>query len=319
MTKQEQEKFIHEFLITGNQLYNSGQFDELACFCNEVLEIINDERVQLMHEHVELAIKRNNEINNTVTFRLLNGVIVTGYKNEFVISSIFINKGFYEQNILESWFKYGVFKTVYDIGANIGNHTLFFATNSPEAQVYSFEPMPVNYKILETNISNNRLDSRVYLYNKAVGSHKDFLRMKVNVENNNGTAQITDDDSPDTEIVEVVTIDELELPVPDFIKIDTEGYEIQVLQGMRRTLEKSNAYIWIEIDTENALKVYQIMKSLGYEVIDFSLKWSSNVLFGKTTQKTYPEGYAFARLLKWSQEICKELETVLAENLFLKR
>jgi len=308
MDTKEQDAFINEFIETGNELYNSGKFSELAGFCNELLAVTNDERVQLMLEHAESAIENAILRSDTKTFRHPNGFRITGYSNEFIINSIFSKNGYFEQKLLERWFIKGNYKTIFDIGANIGNHTLFFASNSPDAKIYSFEPMPVNFKLLETNIENNQLNNRVHLYNKAVGSKKDNLRMKINLKNNYGTAKITDDTGSDIVTVEVVKIDDLDLPVPDFIKIDTEGYEIQVLEGMKETLKKSEAFIWIEISEENAMEVYQIMDSLGFEVIDYSLRWDTDILFGKSTQTAYPIGYAFDRLVNWSKDMHKKIE-----------
>jgi len=318
METKENDAFINDFIETGNELYNSGKFSELAEFCNELLGVINDERVQLMLEHAESA-KENATFNSdTKTFRHPNGYRITGYSNEFIINSIFFMNGYFEQELLERWFIKGNYKTIFDIGANIGNHTLFFASNSPDAEIYSFEPMPVNYKLLETNIYNNQLGNRVYLYNKAVGSKIDKLRMKINHKNNYGTAKITDETGSDLVTVEVVKIDDLDLPVPDFVKIDTEGYEIQVLEGMKETLKKSEAFVWIEISEENAVEVYQIMKSLDFDVIDISLRGNTDILFGKSTQVTYPIGYAFGRLINWSKDMHKKIEMLHTITLSLR-
>jgi len=318
MINQAQDELMDDFINNGNLLYDSGQYDELIGFCNELLKIVNDERIHTLLERAESALENaassKETFDNTVSFPLENGITITGYKNEFIMNSILLTKKYYEQSILKAWFKYGVFKTVFDVGANIGNHTLFFASNSPDAEVYSFEPMPVNYKVLESNIINNSLINRVHLYNKAVGSQKGTVRMKIGVENNNGTAQITEEDNENLETVEVVAIDDLELPVPDFIKIDTEGYEIQVLNGMKNVLQQSNALVWLEIDSENAMEVYQIMDGFGYEVLDYSLLWANNVLFGKMPQEAYPLGYAFARLLEWAEEMSENFGKLLTLN-----
>jgi len=265
-----------------------------------------------MLEHAESAIDEATLRSDTKTFRHPNGFRITGYSNEFIINAILSKNGYFEQKLLESWFNKGNYRTIFDIGANIGNHTLFFASNSPDAEIYSFEPMPVNYKLLETNIEDNQLNDRVHLYNKAVGSKKDNLRMKINLKNNYGTAKITDETGSDIVNVEVVKIDDLDLPVPDFIKIDTEGFEVQVLEGMKETLKKSEAFVWIEIGEENAMEVYQIMNNLGFEVIDYSLRWDTDILFGKSTQKTYPVGYAFDRLVNWSKDMHKKIEMLHA-------
>ena len=320
MCNQEQDVSISEFLEVGTQLYVSGHYTEMIGFCREFLKISNDERIHSMLALAQSAINDTENVNTTsghndiISFALSHDITIFGYKTDFIMKSVLHNKAFYEEDMLKKWFHYGAFKVVLDIGANIGNHTLFFASNSPDAEVYSFEPMPVNYKLLAANVSNNQLSSRVHLYNKAVGDIKCCARMKLISANNNGTARITEDDDQDSETVEVVVIDDLNLPDPDFIKIDTEGHEVQVLRGMKKTLNRSNAFVWLEIDAENALEVYQIMDSLGYEVVDYSLLWVNNVLFGKATQKLYPTGHAFASLLKWSTEINERLLQLLSSK-----
>jgi len=315
MVDQVDDAFISQFIQTGNQLYNSGQYTDLVGFCNEILEVVSDEQIHAMLARAESAIKFIDDNNMTrddiVIFPLESGITITGYKNEYIMNTILQSKDYYECKLLKSWFGSGVYKTVFDIGANIGNHTLFFAANSPEAEVYAFEPMKINYKLLEKNINNNKLSSRVHLYNNAVGLLSGKAHMKTKSDNNNGTAHIVEEDDPNTETVEIIVIDELDLPVPDFIKIDTEGYEVQVLQGMRKTLEKSNAFIWIELDTENAIEVYRLMDSLDYEVIDYHIISNNNVLFGKKTQDVYPKGYGFARLLEWARHLSDTLEKLL--------
>jgi len=290
---------VEEFIESGNQLLSSGLFTELIGFCVEIMKISDDKRISTLLTIAESALE-NKDDSNTVSFLFNDGFYITGYKHEFVMQAIFNLKHYYEQNNLQKWFRSGEYKTVFDIGANIGNHTLFFASNSPDAEIYSFEPMPENYNLLKANVSNNNLDSRVHLYNNAVGSEKGIAHMKIMTENNYGTSTITEEKSSDTKTVEVVAIDDLDLPVPDFVKIDTEGYEVNVLRGMAGTLEKSDAFVWIEIDAENAKDVYQIMDSIGYEVVDYSLDFLLNVLFGKKNQNTYPVGYGFENLLKWS-------------------
>lgn len=254
---------------------------------------------------------------NIESVKIQNNVMLSGYRGEYVFNRVKSSGKFYENHILSSWFKPNMFKTVFDIGANLGNHTLFFASNSPDAEIYSFEPMPANYKLLECNVRNNHLEKRVHLYNKAVGAESGTVQMSVSIANNNGTAKIVD--GVGTEMAEVLAIDELNLPIPDFVKIDTEGYEINVLKGMYKTLERSNALVWIEVDDHNAFEVYRIMDSLGYRLIDFFLESSNNVLFGRKNQTLFPVGYSFVRLLSLNKELLMSNLQLQRTNLGLKQ
>lgn len=212
----------------------------------------------------------------------VNNIKISGYDSEYILNRIEKTGKFYEQDILNKWIlplKNDI-KIVYDIGANIGNHTLYFAVNTSAEKIYSFEPMIINYDVLQKNITQNGLQN-VTCFNLALGEKKTTAFMEIAKENNNGSAKIVDKHDSSMTEVKVEALDNLNLPNPDFIKIDVEGFEVSVLRGMSNTLKNTNAYIWIEVDENNSREVYDIMKSFGYTVCDVNLKSSNNILFKK--------------------------------------
>ena len=255
---------------------------------------------------IALRMEKSTELlpsGDIISVKLKNGFSVFGFNGELVMREIMKEVDFYEKRLLDLWFKnVGNFQTIFDIGANIGNHTLYFASQSPSAKVFSFEPMQMNYRLLEANIAANNLGSQISLFNNAVGAENGCAYMKVETEGNNGTASIIEHEQVDSEQVEVIVIDELDLPTPDFVKIDTEGFEPQVLRGMVKTLAKSNALVWIEVDEENAAEVYDIMQSIDFSAIDFDVfgtvttNW--NILFGKNDNGYFPNSYIFTQMFR---------------------
>lgn len=221
----------------------------------------------------------NNLVIKTVN---ISNIKVSGYDGEYILNRIENTGKFYEQDILDKWILplREKIKIIYDIGANIGNHTLYFALNTNAEKIYSFEPMKINYDILQKNITQNCLNNVTY-FNVALGEKKSTAFMEVEKENNNGSAKIVDGCNEGTVEVEVEVLDDFNLPNPDFIKIDVEGFEVSVLNGMTKTLKNTDAYVWIEVDEKNAAEVYKIMKSFGYIVYDMDLKSSNNILFKK--------------------------------------
>ncbi len=210
------------------------------------------------------------------------GVNLTGYSGEYIFEKIKKNNTFYEDEILRKWYAPVADKTciVFDIGANLGNHTLFFATHSPRAKLFSFEPFPPNYALLCENIENNALREQVKTFNLALGECKDERKMSIDMPGNLGTASL----SGDGEIsVTVEALDNLDLPLPDFIKIDVEGYELHVLRGMRRLLEKATPIIWVETSTETVGEVSSFLGVYGYHLIDVELQLNNNLLFAVDT------------------------------------
>lgn len=123
--------------------------------------------------------------------------------------------------------------TVLDIGANIGTHTHFY---SQHAEVHAFEPNPIAYECLAHNCPN------VNLYNVAVGAEPGFVSL-VPDHSNPGATYTTSTKSKE---IPVITIDSLHLEACNFIKIDVEGDEIEVLLGARSTIAQFRPVMCIE-------------------------------------------------------------------------
>lgn len=214
------------------------------------------------------------EINTII---LNNNVKLSGYQGEYVFEKIRNNQCFYEQEVLDKWVLPNSYNVIYDIGANIGNHSIYFSYNFPRANIYSFEPMKENYMLLENNIKENNFNNTT-LFNFALGMSEMEASMEFRVENNNGTASINEN-SENGEKVMVKVLDELNLPLPNFVKIDVEGFELNVLKGMKRILIQSKPDLWIEVDEENSTQVIDFLSELGYGIADLILKSDNNILF----------------------------------------
>lgn len=129
----------------------------------------------------------------------------------------------------------------FDIGASIGNHTLFFAMMG--AKVHSFEPFIQSFNHLEGNIALNEFD--VKTYNIALGDRIGFCSMQSVSTTNCGMNQVKEGD--DTEIV---TIDSMEcFDGYDMIKIDVEHFNKELISGGMRTFTKGKGDIYIEAES----------------------------------------------------------------------
>jgi len=134
---------------------------------------------------------------------------------------------------------------VWDVGANVGYYTVKFAAAAgDEGFVQGFEPMPETFKILKKAISGY---TNIGLTCCALGRSDSNLSMSNDSEVGSPTNKILTSDSQssgdDTVMIKVRSGDSLirseELKVPNFIKIDVEGYESDVIKGMADLLKES--------------------------------------------------------------------------------
>ena len=149
--------------------------------------------------------------------------------------------------------------TVYDIGAFHGLLTLFFASQAKT--VISFEPNTGNRKRLMENLILNGIKN-VNVCNVGVGSLRETRKMVVtplmpggaSVDAKTQESLLQAGMGTVTEEVSIVTLDqeitEGNLPAPDFIKIDTEGWEIEALRGARNTLKAHKPRLFLEMHGE---------------------------------------------------------------------
>jgi len=146
-----------------------------------------------------------------------------------------------------------------DVGANIGYFTLLMAKLSGSSgKIFSFEPENKNFEILEKNVKINNYQN-VVLEKKGVsdrnGVNKFFLSSK-----NTGmhSLQKIRDDSKEVKI-DVIKLDDYFFTLDlvekiSLIKIDVEGAEFQVLNGMKTILKNKNLKLLIEFIPDHLKK-----------------------------------------------------------------
>lgn len=155
--------------------------------------------------------------------------------------------------------------TYVDIGANVGNHALYVAAFLSPVKVIPFEPNVAAYKLLLANVAMNGFGGVFDLSWLGLGlSDKPgdgfaMERRKTNL----GAARML----PGGGDLRVVTGDEaLAGESPDFIKIDVESMELQVLAGLEATLKRCGPWMLIEVDKHNDEAFHDWRNGAGYEV-----------------------------------------------------
>lgn len=176
-------------------------------------------------------------------------------------------------------------RTIVDIGANVGSNTIEYSTWGLE--VHSFEPTVELYECLVQNIKTNVhpnmnvnmykgpcvYTNKIFTHNVALGN-TDAEKFIQKHTDNKGRNYVMNGPSNNCEKIIVKTLDSYELTDVDIIKIDTEGYELYVLEGSINTINKYKPVIQTECDDRlfsryglTTVDVYKFMSNIGYKKV----------------------------------------------------
>jgi FkbM family methyltransferase len=118
--------------------------------------------------------------------------------------------------------------TVVDAGANVGVFSVLAAVKHPGATIFAFEPAPATFEILKENVKHY---SNIRVFNCALGEREGVISFVITP--NAGTNHVGNGGIP----IPMKTIDSLGTRV-DFLKMDTEGYEANIIKGAVETIKK---------------------------------------------------------------------------------
>ncbi len=151
----------------------------------------------------------------------------------------------YEPEIVELFKKYVTKNMVcLDIGANIGHHSLVLSRLAKK--VISFEPNPHIYRQFKESIELNGI-TNIEANNFALGNSNVSTYLSFSPGNSGGASFTKIDDKMTDQITaEIKKMDNLNLEKVDFVKMDAEGFEWEIIKGGMKTFEKNRPIIVIE-------------------------------------------------------------------------
>ena len=261
---------------------------------------------------------------NAVVKEVFNNIKLNLYKDSSLSESLYKGDFEYQEvQFLNSFLKPN--DVFVDIGANIGYFSIIASKRvASNGKVYSFEPTVKTYERLEESLKLNHCDNvqthQVALSDKC--EQREFTSSTDGFDAYNSLESPSQGASFSKNIVQTQTFDffqkENNIPTPTLIKIDVEGWEIPVIQGMKEMLEKKDAPILIvEFTEDNAqlsgftcADLFDLISSFGYSLYKYN--WVRNELV-KQQKKEY---YSYTNLIamKDSSETKSRLKIFISPN-----
>lgn len=175
-------------------------------------------------------------------------------------------------------------KIMFDVGANAGQTALRFTKHFPEAEIHSFEPVSSTFRKLSAATSNNK---KIQCYQLALSDKEESVSIKVfeddqhSVLNSLRTDLQNDSAGSKIETIHTDTLDhfigEKEINSIDLLKIDTEGYEMPVLNGASGAFQNNRIkLVYLEVgfyeeNNRNSYFVEVLNKLAQYQFSLFGL------------------------------------------------
>lgn len=180
------------------------------------------------------------------------------YKNKIVfmldpggVMSQHYQRGiFYEMGMLEAIREEAKSGTYLDVGANIGNHALYFEKFCNSDRVSAFEPLEQCLGPLKQTKKFNQLSFKIY---------------ETGLSDRNGKFETVI--GPRAYSIPVIPLDDLGLDNVSIVKMDIEGMESLALRGMLRTLARCKPILFLEAHNDDEIeKQKNVISTLGYQI-----------------------------------------------------
>ncbi|MEG3184157.1 FkbM family methyltransferase [Novilysobacter erysipheiresistens] len=184
-------------------------------------------------------------------------------RDDHISKILTTDRNFYEIDMLEALAPaLNEGDLVVDAGANIGNHTIFFA-KILKCRVLAFEAFPATAAVLAENVKANDLTALVQVHQVALGERSGAASVVAYDETNVGGTTLKTDKRGS---IPITPLDKVDIDgMVRLLKIDVEGMDLAVLKGARRILERDRPWIVCEAGSDAAYQsIHGFMDGLGY-------------------------------------------------------
>jgi len=189
-----------------------------------------------------------------------------------------------------------------DIGANMGFYSIGLGLENPNLSIEAYEPQPGVMQSLERNIELNELVGRVNVHNIGLSNQIGELKMYIPRFTGSGGGSFTNLHASEGEarevIVKVVPLDQHYKELVDLIKIDVEGFELNVILGGINLIEKNKPSIviellrkWMKPFGHHPQEVVRILVKFGYQC--YAIEKSSLRAIDEINEETEETNFIF--------------------------
>lgn len=153
-------------------------------------------------------------------------------------------------------------QTFYDVGSCFGGHSAFISAMS-DLHVYCFEPNRASLSYLEKTAALSNIP-RSNIFNVAIGSQRTYAELR-HCKENFGQSFVSQSATGDIVMHSLDSfISTSHIRVPDMIKIDVEGFEMEVLDGAETVLKHCKPEIFVEILNPDTSGIFSLLGGHGY-------------------------------------------------------
>jgi FkbM family methyltransferase len=155
-----------------------------------------------------------------------------------------------------------------------------YKTQDRNIRIISFEPQRQLFQAVGGSLALNGYQ-HVFLHNCGLGLEPGIAELPAidySIAQDFGTVQlsdkttVTEDGWMNDRVVDITSIDAMDLPRLDFFKLDVEGYEVPALTGALNTIKKHRPWIWVEYFITGADTIKQTLNELddyAFFIVDY--------------------------------------------------
>ncbi len=230
--------------------------------------------------------KHHHDLKNEITievndYKMVVDTMDKGLSHDLIVHGI---REYYATNFIKNFIKTG--DVIVDIGANIGYYVILESKIiGSDGIIYAIEPIPRSIELLQKNIILNKCNN-VIPYQCAVGD-----RIGTTIINVAAKLNLSSIHNIGSEVKEQIRVDILTLDsflsgkkIPDFIRMDVEGYEYEIIKGMKETLMLNKPLkLFIEmhfsiLGKDKSVELLKILQDSGFEVVAFIIDVKGGIL-----------------------------------------